>query len=275
MDNPSAGADTDVEDVCLDAAPPPGFSIASPEMRRLIARVAVIARSKSTVIITGESGTGKDLVARALHYFSLRADQPFVAFNCCAVPHDLFEGQLFGHRRGAFTGAHTDSRGMICEANQGTLFLDEIGELPLKLQPKLLRFLESGEISRLGETRPRNVDVRVVAATHRNLKKMVKEGTFREDLYFRIDVVSVHIPPLRDRPSDILPLARHFMQQLTPAGVSPPILCSDAAALLLSRSWPGNVRELRNTIERAMAFVPGTQVLTRQSLCRGEVGRDD
>jgi DNA-binding transcriptional regulator YiaG len=272
---PRVTCDVDEDDPFLDATPPPGFSISSPEMRRLIARVAVIARSKSTVVITGESGTGKDLVARALHHFSLRSERPLVAFNCCAVPHDLFEGQLFGHRRGAFTGAHADSRGVICEANHGTLFLDEIGELPLKLQPKLLRFLESGEISPLGESRPRHVDVRVVAATHRNLKKMVREGTFREDLYFRIDVVSVHIPPLRDRPSDIVPLALHFMQQLASNGVPPPVLSPDATALLLSRSWPGNVRELRNAIERAMALVPGTPVLTRQHLCRGDVAPDD
>ncbi len=232
----------------------PGFIAASPAMRRLKVELAGLSSSRATVIVTGESGSGKEVVARAIHQLSSRSDRPYVAFNCAAVPRELFEGQLFGHRRGAYTGAASDHPGVIRAAHGGTLFLDEIGELPLEVQPKLLRFLENGEIFPLGETRPVQVDVRVIAATHRDLGHLVREGRFREDLYYRLQVVPVRVPPLRERPEDVLALARHFVRQLTPEGQEPPRLGPDALAALAAHSWPGNVRELRNVIERSLAF---------------------
>ncbi len=232
----------------------PGFIAASAAMRKLKTELAGLSGSRATVIVTGESGSGKEVVARALHRLSARADRPYVAFNCAAVPRELFEGQLFGYRRGAYTGAATDHPGVLRAAHGGTLFLDEIGELPLEVQPKLLRFLENGEIFPLGETRPAQVDVRVIAATHRDLGQLVREGRFREDLYYRLQVVPVRVPPLRERREDIIALARHFVGQLTPEGQEPPQLGPDALATLVAHPWPGNVRELRNVIERSLAF---------------------
>jgi hypothetical protein len=239
----------------------PGFIAASPAMRRLKVELAGLRASRATVIITGESGSGKEVVAKALHSLSARASQPYVAFNCAAVPRELFEGQLFGYRRGAYTGAATDHPGVIRAAHGGTLFLDEIGELPLEVQPKLLRFLENGEVFPLGETRPVHVDVRVVAATHRDLGLLVREGRFREDLYYRLQVVPVRVPPLRERREDIIALVRHFVSQLTPEGAEPPRLGPDVLAVLTAHPWPGNVRELRNVIERSLAFGPLPSVL--------------
>ncbi|WNG33106.1 sigma-54-dependent Fis family transcriptional regulator [Archangium violaceum] len=239
----------------------PGFIAASPAMQRLKAELAGLSGSRATVIVTGESGSGKEVVARGLHRLSARSERPYVAFNCAAVPRELFEGQLFGYRRGAYTGATADHPGVIRTAHGGTLFLDEIGELPLEVQPKLLRFLENGEIFPLGETRPVQVDVRVIAATHRDLGKLVREGRFREDLYYRLQVVPVRVPPLRERREDILALARHFIAQLTPEGQEPPTLGPDAMAALVAHPWPGNVRELRNVIERSLAFGPLPAVL--------------
>ncbi|HSP79169.1 MAG TPA: sigma-54 factor interaction domain-containing protein, partial [Myxococcaceae bacterium] len=184
----------------------PGFIAASPAMRQLQSELAGLSASRATVIVTGESGSGKEVVARALHQLSSRAERPYVAFNCAAVPRELFEGQLFGYRRGAYTGAAADHPGVIRTAHGGTLFLDEIGELPLEVQPKLLRFLENGEVFPLGETRPEQVDVRVVAATHRDLDQLVREGLFREDLYYRLQVVPVRVPPLRERREDVIAL---------------------------------------------------------------------
>jgi predicted ATP-dependent protease/DNA-binding transcriptional regulator YiaG len=244
----------------------PGFIAASPAMKRLRAELARLSSSRATVIVTGESGSGKELVARALHTLSTRAQRPYVAFNCAAVPRDLFEGQLFGHRRGAYTGAATDHPGVIRAAHGGTLFLDEIGELPLEVQPKLLRFLENGEVFPLGEIRPVEVDVRVVAATHRDLAQLVKEGRFREDLYYRLQVVPVRVPPLRERREDVVALARHFVRQLTPEGQEPPQLGPDALAALVAHPWPGNVRELRNVIERSMAYGPLPAVLGAEQM---------
>jgi DNA-binding NtrC family response regulator len=237
-------------------------------MRRLRADLARLAGSRATVIITGESGTGKEVVARAIHDLSSRAGRPYVAFNCAAVPRELFEGQLFGHRKGAFTGATSDQPGTIRAADGGTLFLDEIGELPLDVQPKLLRFLENGEVSPLGERRPVTVDVRVVAATHRDLAALVKQGSFREDLYFRLQVIPLRVPPLRDRKEDIAALARHFVRELGPKGRAP-VLAPDALAALGDRPWPGNVRELRNVIERTLAYAPDAAVLTAADLRLG------
>jgi hypothetical protein len=243
----------------------PGFVAASHEMRRLRAELVRLAGSRATVIITGESGSGKEVVARAIHALSQRAHKSYVPFNCSAVPRDLFEGQLFGYRRGAFTGASADHPGVIRAADGGTLFLDEIGELPLDVQPKLLRFLENAEVFPLGEQKPIKVDVRVLAATHRDLLELVREGRFREDLYYRLQVVPIHVPPLRARHDDIPLLARYFLRELS-SPAEPPVLAPDALAALLAHSWRGNVRELRNVIERALAFSPGVDVLTSKQL---------
>jgi hypothetical protein len=243
----------------------PGFLAASPAMRKLRAELSRLVGSNATVIITGESGVGKEVVARAIHDLSDRSGKAYVAFNCATVPRDLFEGQLFGYRRGAFTGATTDHPGVIRAATGGTLFLDEIGELPLDIQPKLLRFLENGEIFPLGERRPLRVDVRVLAATHRNLSDLVRSGKFREDLYYRLQVVPIVVPPLRDRREDVPVLARHFLREQTRHG-EPPVLAPDALASLTAHSWPGNVRELRNVIERATAFSPTPSVLRAEHL---------
>jgi hypothetical protein len=243
----------------------PGFVAASAEMRKLRAELVRLSASRSTVIISGESGVGKELVARAIHDLSERSSHPYIAFNCGAVPRELFEGQLFGYRRGAFTGATTDHPGVIRAANRGTLFLDEIGELPLDIQPKLLRFLENAEVFPLGERAPVHVDVRVLAATHRDLAALVREGRFREDLYYRLQVVPVFVPPLRERRADIPVLARHFLRELTRRG-DPPVLAPDALAALLEQRFPGNVRELKNIIERALAYFPDQPVLRAEHL---------
>jgi hypothetical protein len=243
----------------------PGFIAASPEMRRLRQELVRLAGSRATVIITGESGSGKEVVARAIHALSQRAPKSYVPFNCSTVPRDLFEGQLFGYRRGAFTGAAVDHPGVIRAADGGTLFLDEIGELPLDVQPKLLRFLENAEVFPLGEQKPIKVDVRVLAATHRDLLELVREGRFREDLYYRLQVVPIHVPPLRARHEDITLLARYFLRELSKPA-EPPVLTPDAMAALLAHPWRGNVRELRNVIERALAFSSGGDVLTAKQL---------
>jgi hypothetical protein len=254
----AASADDSVPEV-------PGFLAASPAMRRLKLELSRLVGSNATVIITGESGVGKEVVARAIHDLSDRSGKSYVAFNCATVPRDLFEGQLFGYKRGAFTGASADQPGVIRAAAGGTLFLDEIGELPLDIQPKLLRFLENGEVFPLGERRPLRVDVRVLAATHRNLGELTRAGKFREDLYYRLQVVPIQVPPLRERREDVPVLARHFLRELTRQG-EPPVLAPDALLALSAHSWPGNVRELRNVIERAMAFSPTPSVLRAEHL---------
>jgi transcriptional regulator with GAF, ATPase, and Fis domain len=244
----------------------PGLIVASSAMRQLGAELVRLGSSRATVIITGESGVGKDVIARALHGLSTRAGKPFMALNCAAVPRELFEAQLFGHRRGAFTGAASDSSGVVRAAAGGTLFLDEVGELPLDIQPKILRFLENGEVLPLGEQTVQKVDVRLVAATNRDLAQLVRDGRFRQDLYYRLQVVPIHVPPLRERREDIVALARHFVRSLTPDGKEPPVLAPDALVTLATHDWPGNVRELRNVVERALAFAPFPRVLTAQHL---------
>ena len=220
-------------------------------MRQLFARLFRLAQSTATVLVEGETGTGKELVARAIHDASARAGEPFVVIDCGAMPESLLEAELFGHVKGAFTGA-TDSRpGAIEAAHGGTVFLDEIGELPVSMQPKLLRVLESRSVRRLGEPIHRSIDVRFVAATHRDLRTMVDSRTFREDLYYRLAVVPVTIPPLRDRPGDIASLVRHFLRDPADALFRPEMLLK-----LTSRPWFGNVRELRNFVERAAALGP-------------------
>jgi hypothetical protein len=242
------------------------FIAAAPATRRLKREIAQLSKSNATILVTGESGSGKEVVARGVHDLSSRAAMPYVAFNCASVPRDLFEGQLFGYKKGAFTGATSDNPGVIRAADGGTLFLDEIAELPLDTQPKLLRFLENGEIFPFGEQKPRRVDVRILAATHRDLGRFVREGLFREDLYYRLNVVPLAVPPLRERREDVVPLARMFVARLAPEGQERPELGPDAIAALEGYTWPGNVRELRNVIERAMAYAPVPQVLRAEHL---------
>ena len=227
----------------------------SAEMIAIFKTVSKIADYKTTVLITGESGTGKELVARAIHTQSSRKGAPFVAINCGAIPENLLESELFGHKKGAFTDANADRRGLFEEATGGTLFLDEIGELPLSLQVKLLRVLQEEHIRRLGDTKDVKVDVRIIAATHRDLTADVKAGRFREDLFYRIHVLSIHIPPLRSRREDVSLLIDHFVTRNNARlGTSIRGVSTESRKLLLEYSWPGNVRELENTIERAMVL---------------------
>jgi transcriptional regulator with PAS, ATPase and Fis domain len=244
----------------------PHFIAAAPVTQRLKTEILRLSKSMATILIGGESGSGKEVVARAVHELSVRADGPYVVFNCASVPRDLFESQLFGYKKGSFTGATSDNPGVIRGADGGTLFLDEIGELPLDMQPKLLRFLENAEVTTIGEPKPRRVDVRVLAATHRDLDRLVREGRFREDLYYRLNVVPIYVPPLRDRKEDIVALARMFIGRLALERDSTPELAADAVQALRSYSWPGNVRELRNVIERAMAYAPVPKVLRAEHL---------
>lgn len=240
----------------------------SPPMRRLREELARLSDSSATVLLMGESGVGKEVIARALHQSSRRRGGPYVTFNCAGVPQGLFEAQLFGYRRGAFTGATADSSGVVRAADGGTLFLDEVGELPLELQPKLLRLIENREVLPLGEAKQQRVNVRLVAATNRDLAARVRDGAFREDLYYRLNVVPLRIPPLRDRLEDIAPLARHFLRQLVPHEAVVPELSSDALSLLHEHPWPGNVRELKNAIERVLAFSPMPALITARQLGR-------
>lgn len=225
----------------------------SPALVQILETVHQVAQFESSVLITGESGTGKEVIAREIHKYSQRSEGPFVAVNCGAIPTELLESELFGHGRGAFTGATSAKAGLFEEASSGTLFLDEIGTTVPSFQMKLLRVLDSGELRRLGETRTRRVSVRVVAATNENLEALVQNGQFREDLYYRLNVVRIHIPPLRERREDIMPLVEHFVERfnrkflLNVSSVS-----KEAQEALLSAPWRGNVRELQNVIERAM-----------------------
>jgi two-component system response regulator AtoC len=230
----------------------------SPAMREIFRTITKIADFKTTVLIQGESGVGKELVARAVHARSSRKNHPFVPLNCGAIPENLLESELFGHKKGAFTDAHSDRRGLFEEANGGTLFLDEIGELPLNLQVKLLRALQEESIRRLGDSKDIKVDVRIITATHRDLAAEAKAGRFREDLFYRINVLPIVIPPLRARREDINLLIDHFVARNNARlGTQIRGLTTEARKLLLEYSWPGNVRELENTIERAMVLCDG------------------
>jgi len=231
-------------------------------MQRVRQLIAKVAPTSSTVLILGETGTGKELVARAVHEQSLRADLPFVAINCGALPENLIESELFGHRKGAFTGADDHRVGLFEVAHGGTLFLDEIGELPKAMQAKLLRVLESGEIRRVGDNDAFQVDVRVVCATHRDLDQMVAEGDFREDLLFRINTFEIPIPPLRERVSDIPGLAMHLYRRFHPTAVRSPeqLFSPEALDALQASPWPGNVRELANVIEHATILADGPPI---------------
>ncbi|MCK6470467.1 MAG: sigma 54-interacting transcriptional regulator [Planctomycetes bacterium] len=231
--------------------------VESPSMVRLLERVEKVAQADACVLIQGESGTGKEGIARLLHRRSPRADRPFVACNCAAIPADLFESEMFGHLRGAFTGAHVDRKGAFVEAHGGTLFLDEVGELPAPLQAKLLRVIQEKRVRPVGGDRDAAVDVRIVCASNRNLAAATRDGAFREDLYYRMATVTLDVPPLRERTEDILPLARYFVELL---GGGARALAPTAEARLLEHTWPGNVRELRSVLEQAVIFAAGREI---------------
>ena len=229
----------------------------SPAMRETLSIVDRVSASRSTVLITGESGTGKELVARAIHFSSPRKDEPFVAVNCMAFNAGVLESELFGHEKGSFTGAVAMRRGRFEQADRGTLFLDEIGELPSDLQVKLLRVLQERVFERVGGTEPVKVDIRIVAATNKDLAKMVEEGSFREDLFYRLNVVQIHIPPLRERREDIPLLVSHFIAQIASEnGIPPKSFTQEAQNYLSGYEWPGNIRQLQNVIERCMVMIP-------------------
>lgn len=233
--------------------PKPTQVVGDSQAMRVVAKlIAKVAPTQSTVLIRGETGCGKELVARSLHEQSLRRDRPFIAVNCGALPEHLIESELFGHKKGAFTGADMQRQGLFEVANGGTIFLDEIGELPLAMQAKLLRVLESGDVRRVGDNETLHVDTRVICATHRDLEKMVAAGQFREDLLFRINTFEIHVPPLRERLEDVMPLARHMYLRHRPEHTQIPALFSEeTVAALMQHPWPGNVRELANVIEHA------------------------
>jgi len=238
-----------------------GRSAAMVEVYKEVGRVA---RTEMTVLLMGESGTGKELVARAVHTNSARAKGPFITVNMAAIPRDLIESELYGHEKGSFTGAVERRPGKFELATGGTLFLDEIGEMPIELQAKLLRVLQEREVDRVGGNRPLPVDVRIVAATNADLARSVEEGRFRRDLYYRLAVVPIRLPPLREREGDVVLLARHFIarygEQLKGRGV---MLSKDAEPLLLAHPWPGNVRELQNVIQRVLLSLPGNRITAR------------
>jgi two-component system response regulator HydG len=232
-----------------------------PAMRALRGMIAQVAPTSATVLIQGESGTGKELVARCIHDQSPRAGARFVALNCAAIPENLIESELFGHERGAFTGASGAKPGLFEAAHEGTLLLDEIGDMPLSLQPKLLRAIQEGEVRRLGATVSRKVDVRVIAATHRDLTENARAGTFRQDLLYRLEVIGIAVPPLRERPEDVPELAAHFLAAAAARhGKRLDGISADVMERLRAHRWPGNVRELSNVIERAAVFARGAEI---------------
>jgi two-component system response regulator HydG len=238
-----------------------GFLGNSPAMKAVFALIDKVAPTHSTVLVTGESGTGKELVARAVHARSALADKEFLAVNMAAIPAEMVEAQLFGHEKGAFTGADRRREGILRSVRSGTVFLDEIGDLPMPTQVKLLRAIESHEVLPVGADRPEKVDFRLIAATHRDLETAVKEGRFRQDLFYRLNVVRVRLPPLRERRDDIPELVAHFLALHGKAiGKAPHAVTSEAMKRLLAYPWPGNVRELSNVIERAVITAAGTAV---------------
>lgn len=227
----------------------------SPRMKEILSVVSRISHSKTTVLITGESGTGKELIARAVHNASDRNDRPFIPINCSAIPETLLESELFGYEKGAFTGAVKTKKGKLEIADRGTAFFDEVGDVPLTIQVKLLRFLQFGEIVPLGRETSLHVDVRIICATNKDLRKKIEEGIFREDLFYRLNVVEIHIPPLRERKEDITPLVNHFIKKYSKvSGKSIEGISNEAMRYLFSYNWPGNVRELESLIERAIVM---------------------
>jgi two-component system, NtrC family, response regulator PilR len=229
----------------------------SPAMQTIRATIAKLARSQAPIYISGESGTGKELVARLIHEQGPRGDKPFVAVNCGAIPQELMESEFFGHKRGSFTGATSDKPGLFQAANGGTLFLDEVAELPLHMQVKLLRAIQEKAVRAVGAQQEMSVDVRILCATHKDLGALLREGRFRQDLYYRINVIELSVPALRDRPEDIPELVDHILGSLAPAGEPKPVLSKDAMAALADYEFPGNVRELENILERALTLSEG------------------
>ncbi|MGH9407607.1 MAG: sigma 54-interacting transcriptional regulator [Terriglobia bacterium] len=256
-----------VEDREPPVEPLPGMIGASQAMQNLYRMARLVAQHLTTVLLSGETGTGKELVAKGIHVLSNRLKQPFVTVNCAAIPETLLEAELFGYARGAFTGAFQSRMGRIHAAHGGTLFLDEVGDLPLTMQAKLLRFLQEGEVQRLGGPDIIRVDVRVIAATNADLTKRVAEKLFREDLYYRLCAFPIDLVPLRDRTDDILPLGAHFLNSFCQDGNLPPKSISDGAASLLGKhAWPGNVRELRHVIERAFILSENTKEIQQKHI---------
>jgi transcriptional regulator with GAF, ATPase, and Fis domain len=230
----------------------------SPALKQMLARLEAVAQTSASVLIEGESGVGKELVAHVIHARSPRAKGPLVKVNCASIPHELFESEFFGHVKGSFTGAHRDRVGRFQLADGGTIFLDEVGEIPLDLQSKLLRVLQESEYERVGDDRTHAIDVRVIAATNRDLEKAVAEGSFREDLFYRLSVFPIEVPPLRARGDDVIQLASHFLERTCQDFGHRPLTLSKQQAVLLKRySWPGNIRELKNVIERAVILSQG------------------
>jgi transcriptional regulator with GAF, ATPase, and Fis domain/Tfp pilus assembly protein PilF len=263
----SAGQKQESSDGSVGAEMLPGFIHSSPAMTRLVEEVHKIRSSDVTVLVTGESGTGKELVARAIHALSSRRDKIFVPFNCTAVPKELSESYLFGHRRGAFTGAVADSPGVIRSAGGGTLFIDEVGDLPLDVQPKLLRFLQEGEIQPLGEQQPTKIDVRIIAATNTDLEELVAQGRFREDLYYRLNVIRLRVPPLRERRSEIPTIVNYYVNHYSSKfGRHDIHVTPQAVDLLMVGDWPGNVRQLCNEVQRIVARAENGSVITPEQL---------
>ena len=246
----------------------------SPAMEAVIRTAQIAAATDVHILIEGETGTGKELLAREIQSSSMRAEEAFITVNCAALPIELVESLLFGHEQGAFTGAHERREGYVHRAHQGTLFLDEIGELPLAIQAKLLRFIEHGEIQRLGSADIEVVDVRIIAATNRNLMGLVDSGEFRQDLFYRLNIVPVQLPPLRDRKRDIPELAEHFLQRAAERNQSElSRLTQDALDLLRKYHWPGNIRELRNVCEHVSALMPGQHIKSEQLPADLKAGR--
>jgi DNA-binding NtrC family response regulator len=233
----------------------------SANMQEIFTVIERVAPSRATVLLAGESGVGKDLIARAIHFHSPRRDRPLVKINCSAIPENLMESELFGYEKGAFTGANTSKPGKFEQADTGTVFLDEIGDVPGAIQVKLLRILQEREFERLGSNVTRHIDVRVIAATNQDLRAALEQGTFREDLYYRLNVVPLNIPPLRERKADIPFLANHFIRKLAPeTGCNVESISGSGMEKLMSHDWPGNVRELENVIERSLVMCAGTEL---------------
>ena len=238
-----------------------GMIGACPEMQAVFSTIRKVAASNAPVLVTGESGTGKELVASAIHEASLRRKGPFVAINCGAIPENLLESELFGHEKGAFTGAHVAVQGKLTYAQRGTLFLDEIGEMPVNLQVKLLRFLQEGTIQRVGGREELSIDTRTICATNVNIERAITEGRFREDLYYRIGVINIKLPPLRDRGDDVVVISEKFLKLYAKENKKKPMRFSQAGAAFLRRhDWPGNVRELRNRVQRAVIMCEGSSI---------------
>ncbi len=238
----------------------------SPIMQTLKLAIKRAAPTNASVLVTGENGTGKELVAHMIHSLSNRYDKPFIEVNCAAIPEELIESELFGHEKGSFTGASQQKRGKFDQADKGTLFLDEIGDMSLKTQAKILRIIQEQRFERVGGNHTISVDVRIIAATNKDLQEEIQQGKFREDLFYRLNVVPFKVPPLRERPEDVLPLANHFFREFATPGQEPKKLSSDATEIFKSYFWPGNVREIKNTVERLVIFLDDPIITSQQLL---------